>query len=345
MTSPNGYSSVTTPNPSVHVAPSRGTTGLTEQQVNAYGTAILDGVLGQVALALGNVDILGVKPFAFLTQWGQQLEAKAQAALEQAEGAQSTANTATSAAASAQSSADTAQATANAAQSNWTKFFEGFGVSVQTATAAATYITTVSTDLTNVINDGLAAFGWSSTGNAADFGSALSAVGSALFGGGTKVTPTSQVLNTSVASTVSGGTSLGHDVIAANGNASSAGDLAHAASSSAAQVASQISQLLSSAPAAPTGLTVSTEFELGITGIGGWCSTVYYCVTAVSSTGAESTPSGEASAYVYLAPMAATLSWNAVADAVSYRIYRGVKAGAESEYMSVTATTFTDTGA
>lgn len=38
------------------------------------GTVFLELFLAQVALALGNVTILGIKPFAFLTTWGENLE-------------------------------------------------------------------------------------------------------------------------------------------------------------------------------------------------------------------------------------------------------------------------------
>lgn len=51
---------------------------LTAGQIGAFGTIIVDLILAQVAFALGGVDILGLKPFAFLTDWGNQLVKQAE---------------------------------------------------------------------------------------------------------------------------------------------------------------------------------------------------------------------------------------------------------------------------
>jgi len=112
------YPLASTPDPSVHQAPS---SGLNQQpfspgQQAAYGEAFLDGILGQVAMALGGISILGVKPFAFLTAWGQALEQQAQQALGVATGAQTTAT-------SAQGTATTALQTASSAQTTSTNNF------------------------------------------------------------------------------------------------------------------------------------------------------------------------------------------------------------------------------
>ena len=50
---------------------------LTGGQIGAFGTIIVDLILAQVAMALGGVDIFGIKPFAFLTQWAEDLQQQA----------------------------------------------------------------------------------------------------------------------------------------------------------------------------------------------------------------------------------------------------------------------------
>ena len=50
---------------------------LTAGQIGAFGTIIVDLILAQVAMALGGVDIFGIKPFAFLTQWAEDLQQQA----------------------------------------------------------------------------------------------------------------------------------------------------------------------------------------------------------------------------------------------------------------------------
>lgn len=51
-------------------------------ELEAYGTALVDGILAQVLLAVSNITILGVKPFIGLQTWANQLEAQAQGALD-----------------------------------------------------------------------------------------------------------------------------------------------------------------------------------------------------------------------------------------------------------------------
>ena len=50
---------------------------LTAKRVGVIGEVLIDLILAQVCLALGNVSILGVKPFTFLTTWGYNLQQKA----------------------------------------------------------------------------------------------------------------------------------------------------------------------------------------------------------------------------------------------------------------------------
>lgn len=154
-----------------------------------------------------------------------------------------------------------------------------------------------------------------------------------------------QIPNTAINSTVSGGTSLGQDVQSANGSASSATDLASSASDTAAQAASQVHQLLTNAPAAPTGLVATGSIVTGITGVVPWLETAYYRVSAINSAAVESAPSGEVSAFAWLTPLEVKLTWNAVTGASSYRVYRGTAAGNETQYATVTTNSFTDTGA
>ena len=50
---------------------------LTAKRVGVIGTVLVDLILAQVCLALGNISILGIKPFTFLTNWGYDLQQKA----------------------------------------------------------------------------------------------------------------------------------------------------------------------------------------------------------------------------------------------------------------------------
>lgn len=65
---------------------------LSLQRIGVIGQVILDLILAQIALALGNITVLGQKPFAFLTQWGQDLQQRAIDAFNNAGVAQSSAN-------------------------------------------------------------------------------------------------------------------------------------------------------------------------------------------------------------------------------------------------------------
>jgi len=72
--------------------------------------------------------------------------------------------------------------------------------------------------------------------------------------------------------------------------------------------------------------------------------TYYYEVTALNSAG-ESAASTEISTGVTGPTGSVALSWNPVAGATSYRIYRGTSSGGESTYYTSSSATFTDTGA
>jgi hypothetical protein len=93
MTSPDWGSQVN-PSATVHLAPPavKGVQPLTPAQIGAVGEIILDLTLAQVALALGSINILGVKPFASLTDWGYALQDKAKQAYDNAFNAQTSAN-------------------------------------------------------------------------------------------------------------------------------------------------------------------------------------------------------------------------------------------------------------
>lgn len=65
---------------SIHQPPPASPPGvapLSAQRIGIIGSVILDLVLAQIALALGNVTVLGTRPFAFLTEWGRDLQEKA----------------------------------------------------------------------------------------------------------------------------------------------------------------------------------------------------------------------------------------------------------------------------
>jgi hypothetical protein len=71
----SSFGSEVNPLPSIHNPPPAraGVQRLTGKQVGAFGIIVVDLILAQVALALGGVTILGAKPFAFLTTWGNSL--------------------------------------------------------------------------------------------------------------------------------------------------------------------------------------------------------------------------------------------------------------------------------
>ena len=84
------------PSPTVHTTPPEKSSvrRLTSRQVGVIGTTIVDLILAQVALALGGIDILGFKPFAFLTEWGNAVQVAAADAFNKAMAAEAVANSA-----------------------------------------------------------------------------------------------------------------------------------------------------------------------------------------------------------------------------------------------------------
>lgn len=87
---------VVNPSPTVHTPPPEvaSVRRLSSRQVGVVGTVIVDLILAQVALALGGIDILGVKPFAFLTTWGREVQLRAAEAYNQSLAAEAVANSA-----------------------------------------------------------------------------------------------------------------------------------------------------------------------------------------------------------------------------------------------------------
>jgi len=96
MTNP-GRRPAITPNPKIHNEPPERpfVRRLTSKQVGIIGTVIVDLILAQTALALGGINILGVKPFDFLTTWGLDLQQRAAQAYNQAMAAEAIANSST----------------------------------------------------------------------------------------------------------------------------------------------------------------------------------------------------------------------------------------------------------
>ena len=96
MTNP-GRRPAITPNPKIHNEPPERpfVRRLTSKQVGIIGTVIVDLILAQTALALGGINILGVKPFDFLTTWGLDLQKRAAQAYNQAMAAEAIANSST----------------------------------------------------------------------------------------------------------------------------------------------------------------------------------------------------------------------------------------------------------
>lgn len=87
------------PSPTIHNPPppvKPASPQLTAQRIGLIGSVILDLVLAQVALALGNITILGQKPFGFLAEWGRDLQQRALDAYNNAGYAQNSANWANS---------------------------------------------------------------------------------------------------------------------------------------------------------------------------------------------------------------------------------------------------------
>jgi len=78
MTNP-GRRPAITPNPKIHNEPPRRKSieRLTGEQANAVLTYIRDLTLSYVAIALGGINVFGIKPFEFLTTWGEDVKKRA----------------------------------------------------------------------------------------------------------------------------------------------------------------------------------------------------------------------------------------------------------------------------
>ena len=93
------------------------------------------------------------------------------------------------------------------------------------------------------------------------------------------------------------------------------------------------------ATATPSGVTATAAAGGSLAN-----QTWYYKVTAVDALG-ETIGSTEASAATSGTNNSVNIAWSAAAGAVSYNVYRGAAAGAESIYFNTTALSFLDTGA
>lgn len=91
------------------------------------------------------------------------------------------------------------------------------------------------------------------------------------------------------------------------------------------------------APTALAGATATTGGTLT-------ANTRYYVVTAIDAEGGESLSSNEVSVTSTGSTSANTLTWTAMAGAVSYRIYRGTATGGQNLYYTSVTNSFTDTG-
>lgn len=102
---------------------------LTSRQVGVIGGTIVDLILAQVALALGGINILGFRPFEFLTVWGQTVQQNAADAFVQSMAAESVANSADANQAVALAQVDATQAdlqtTRSGLQTTWNGLWEG----------------------------------------------------------------------------------------------------------------------------------------------------------------------------------------------------------------------------
>jgi Ca2+-binding RTX toxin-like protein len=85
-------------------------------------------------------------------------------------------------------------------------------------------------------------------------------------------------------------------------------------------------------------LPTATAGSGGALGAGTW----FYRVAAITAAG-ESDASSEVSATLVV-PGSVVLTWNPVAGATGYRVYRGGSAGHETVYFTAVGTTFTDNG-
>lgn len=116
-----------------------GATPFSPQKLQAWGTLIAELIIAQVALALGNISVLGVTPFAFLTQWGHDLQQTASDAYTNANAAQATATTANTTAATANTNANSALASITSLISSVTGAvgIGGVGTAINSALTAA----------------------------------------------------------------------------------------------------------------------------------------------------------------------------------------------------------------
>lgn len=84
-----------TPSPSINTPPEEVRSAappLTAQRIGVIGEVLVTLILAQIALALGNVTVLGVRPFEFLSEWGRELQELAAEAYASAGYAQQSAN-------------------------------------------------------------------------------------------------------------------------------------------------------------------------------------------------------------------------------------------------------------
>lgn len=94
MTSPPVNPFITA-SPTIHTPPPAATSPIASpspQYIGVIGSVLLDLILGQIAIALGNVTVLGVRPFEFLSDWGRTLVNRANDAYRDATFAQGSAN-------------------------------------------------------------------------------------------------------------------------------------------------------------------------------------------------------------------------------------------------------------
>lgn len=88
MTSPVSYPAASTPDASVHTAPTASTPSTISPE---YFLAVFEGFVGAIAIAISGVGIDGVDPLFFLRSFGQELETQAATAIANAATAQATA--------------------------------------------------------------------------------------------------------------------------------------------------------------------------------------------------------------------------------------------------------------
>lgn len=91
---------------------------------------------------------------------------------------------------------------------------------------------------------------------------------------------------------------------------------------------------------APTNVAATPSGSGGTIAAG----TYYYKVTALDAYG-QTLPSSEVSAVTTGATSSVALTWDAVTDAVSYRIYKGITPNGQDTYFASAVANFTDVGA